>query len=326
MLIHDGLENFPRLDYALVTEGTFDGVHIGHQKILHRLREIAERVRHEQGVLAETVVVTFSPHPRLVLFPGEGKLRLLCTGEEKIRQLAQHGVDHLVVIRFDQAFAELSPEAYVEQVLIRGLHTKKLVIGYDHRFGQQRKGNFSYLKNNETRFGFEVEEIPRQDVDHVGVSSTKIRLALAAGDMATATQHLGHPYELGGVVVQGDQIGRTIGYPTANLAIGDPYKLIPADGIYAVRVHLQAHTYQGMLYIGNRTTIAEGLQKAIEVNIFDFSADIYQQTLRLELLALLRQEIKFDGLAAMQAQLAQDRLDALAVLQPGKFQPQTEEN
>jgi riboflavin kinase / FMN adenylyltransferase len=314
MIVHDGLQHFPQLPYPVVTEGTFDGVHVGHQKILWRMRELADRMGRETGQPAQTVVVTFDPHPRLVLAPDQANLRLLCTAEEKAQQLARHGVDHLVVVRFDRSFASLSPEAYVQQVLIDGLHAKKLVIGYDHRFGQGRQGDFAYLKANEQRFGFEVEEIPRHDVDQVGVSSTKVRQALAQGEMGTAAQYLGRPYQLGGQVVQGDQLGRTLGYPTANLALADPLKLVPADGIYAVRVHVRGRTHGGMLYIGHRSTVAAGLQKVLEVNIFDFSADIYAEAIQLELLHWLRGEVKFDSLAAMQAQLAQDKLAALQVL------------
>jgi riboflavin kinase/FMN adenylyltransferase len=314
MIVHDGLQHFPRLSYPLVTEGTFDGVHVGHQKILGRMREMANRHQSETGQPAQTVVVTFAPHPRLVLFPNQDKLRLLCTAEEKAEQLARHGVDHLVVVRFDLAFASLSPQDYVRLVLVDGLHTKKLVIGYDHRFGQGRQGDFAYLKAHEQQFGFEVVEIPRHDVEQVGVSSTKIREALAHGEMATAAQYLGRPYPLSGTVVQGDQLGRTLGYPTANLALADPLKLVPADGIYAVRVHVRARTYGGMLYIGNRSTIADGLQRVLEVNIFDFSADIYGETVGLELLQRLRGEVKFASLADMQAQLAQDKLASLQVL------------
>ncbi len=315
MLIHYGLENFPRLPYALVTEGTFDGVHVGHQKILQRLREMANRASQDLGLRAETVLVTFAPHPRLILSPHDTGLRLLCTAKEKAEQLARQGIDHLVVVTFDRAFAELSPQDYVEQVLVRGLHTQKLVIGYDHRFGWKRQGDFNYLKTNEKKFGFEVEEIPRQDVDHIGVSSTKIRQALGQGDMATAALYLGRPYSISGLVVEGDQIGRTIGYPTANVATGDPHKLIPADGIYAVQVHVQGRSHGGMLYIGNRTTLGEGLHKAVEVNIFDFSATIYGEKISVDLLKLLRHEITFDSLGAMTDQLALDRANALAVLQ-----------
>ncbi|MGB3587160.1 MAG: riboflavin biosynthesis protein RibF, partial [Tunicatimonas sp.] len=257
----------------VVTSGTFDGVHIGHQKILNRLQELAKEVD------GETVVLTFWPHPRLVLKGDESSLKLLNTFEEKARLLEQVGIDHLVQIPFTEEFSQLSPDEYVQRILVDQLGAKFLVIGYDHRFGRNRQGDFEYLLQNAPRFGFQVEEIPRQDIDDIGVSSTKIRQALETGDVATAHSYLGRYYDISGTVVDGDKIGRGLGFPTANISVEEKYKLIPADGIYAVHVFLEEKQFGGMLYIGNRPTLA-GKNKTIEVNIFDFDQDIYGQQLR----------------------------------------------
>src|SRR5687767_11936743 len=259
MKIYHGLDDFNKLDCAVVTSGTFDGVHVGHQKILTRLHEIADRSR------GETVVITYWPHPRLVLHPEDESLKLLNTFEEKADLLKHQGIQHLIRIPFTREFSHLTSEQFIQQILVKTIGTRKLVIGYDHHFGKNREGSFEQLKLNAPRYGFEVEEIPRQDIDHVGVSSTKIREALEEGDIETATHFLGKPYSLTGRVVAGDKLGRLMGYPTANIEIDTKYKLIPMDGIYAVTV-VHAHaTYGGMLYVGNRPTI-NGTKQNIEVN------------------------------------------------------------
>ncbi|MCU0449158.1 MAG: riboflavin biosynthesis protein RibF [Bernardetiaceae bacterium] len=313
MQIHYGLAQFPRLAHSVVTEGIFDGVHVGHQRILQRLVQLTAQVRAQTGAGAASVVLTFWPHPRLVLQPQAPPVRLLSTLPEKIEQMAAFGIDQLVVIPFDEAFARQTPAEYVVNVLQK-VHTRHLVIGYDHRFGHQRAGDFAYLQAHQAQFGLWVEEIPRQDVDQVGVSSTKIRNALAEGNMVVANQYLGRPYTLAGVVTPGDQIGRTLGYPTANLALDEPLKLVPADGIYAVRVRLAGQIHDGMLYIGNRSTLGQGLQKVIEVNIFDFERQIYGQTLQVEFWQRLRGEIQFAGLEMLKQQMAQDKAQAQIVL------------
>ena len=311
MQVHYGLENIQALSYSVVTSGTFDGVHIGHQKILGRLRELATK----EHALATSVVITYHPHPRLVLFPEQTDLHLLSTIDEKIALLERFAIDHLLIIPFNKEFAQTSSLDFIDKILIKGLNTKKLVIGYDHRFGKNREGSFEYLLANQHLFPFSIEEIPRQDIDHVGISSTKIRHALDEGKVEIANEYLGHQYTLTGKVIKGNQIGRTIDYPTANLQVEDAYKLIPADGIYAVRVSCQGIWYMGMLYIGTRTTLGEDLQRTIEVNIFDFDKEIYGEYLTLEFIALLRREIKFESIELMKKQLALDKEKALAVLQ-----------
>ncbi|WKN43614.1 bifunctional riboflavin kinase/FAD synthetase [Tunicatimonas pelagia] len=308
MKIHREGKINPPPHQPVVTSGTFDGVHIGHQKILSRLKELAKEVN------GETVVLTFWPHPRLILKGDENSLKLLNTFDEKAHLLEQLGIDHLVQIPFTEEFSQLSPDEYVQRILVDQLDTKFLVIGYDHHFGRNRQGNFDYLQQNATRFGFEVEEIPRQDIDDSGVSSTKIRQALETGNVATAHSYLGRHYQISGTVVDGDKIGRGLGFPTANISVEEQYKLIPADGIYAVYVFQEEKRYGGMLYIGNRPTLA-GKNKTIEVNIFDFDQDIYGKKLTISFLEHIRGDMTLDSLESLTIQLEKDRAAALAILQ-----------
>lgn len=307
MKIYHGIDDFTRLDYAVVTSGTFDGVHVGHQKILQRLSEIATK---NSG---ETVVITFWPHPRLVLHPEDDTLKLLNTFEEKAALLKEQGVQHLIRIPFTKEFSQLTSDQFIRNILVDTIGTKTLVIGYDHRFGKNREGSFEQLKLNAHLYGFEVEEIPRQDIDHIGVSSTKIRHALEVGDITTATHLIGRAYTLTGVVIKGDKIGRLMGYPTANIEIDTKYKLIPSDGIYAVSVSHENKTYQGMLYIGNRPTI-NGIKRNIEVNIFNFEAEIYGESLTVHFHTYIRGDMKFNDLEELKQQLHQDKIDALKAL------------
>lgn len=307
MKIYHGIDDFTPLQYAVVTSGTFDGVHIGHQKIFARLREIASRN------FGETVVITLWPHPRLVLHPEDETLKLLNTFEEKADLLKDQGIQHLIRIPFTKEFSQLTSVQFIQDILVKTIGTRKLVIGYDHHFGRNREGCFEELKANGPRYGFEVEEIPRQEIDHVAVSSTKIRHALEEGDIETADHFLGQPYRITGRVVKGDRIGHTLGYPTANIEIDSKYKLVPADGIYAVTVSHAHRVYGGMLYIGYRPTI-QGVKRNIEVNIFDFDADIYGDTLVVHFHKRVREDRTFDSLDAMKAQLAIDKENSLEAL------------
>ncbi|GAB3226445.1 bifunctional riboflavin kinase/FAD synthetase [Algoriphagus aestuariicola] len=307
MKIYEGLEGFTPVRNAVVTSGTFDGVHLGHQKILKRIREIARSI---QG---ETVLITFWPHPRLVLYPDEHKLRLLSTFEEKTKLLRQFGIDHLITIPFTQEFSRLTSQEFIRKVLIDSIHTRKLVIGYDHRFGKNREGSFEYLKSNSHTFGFELEEISRQDVEEIAVSSTKIRKALESGDVKTAESCLGRPYELNGLVIKGQQIGRSIGFPTANIHIPNDYKLIPKDGVYAVEASVDGTLYKAMLNIGNRPTV-DGTKKTVEANLFDFQGDLYDKQITVYFREFLREERKFDSLEALKDQLIQDQRSAKSLL------------
>jgi riboflavin kinase/FMN adenylyltransferase len=307
MKIYQGLTDFHPPKNPVVTSGTFDGLHLGHQKILNRLQELAK----SKG--GETVLLTYWPHPRLVLQPNSNSLRLLSTFSEKINLLREMGIDHLIILPFTEEFSQMSSEEFIGKILVDKIQTKTLVIGYDHRFGKNREGSFEYLQAHSNLFGFDVEEISRQDVDELGVSSTKIRNALTQGDIKTATKYLGRPYEISGLIVLGQQIGRSIGFPTANIKVEDQYKLLPRDGAYAVHVQVKGIRYKAMLNIGDRPTV-EGDKKTIEAHLIDFQGDLYGLELTIYFEAFLREEKKFDSLEALKNQLMLDREQAIFIL------------
>lgn len=307
MKIYHTLDDFTRLPYAVVTSGTFDGVHLGHQKILLRLKEVAERNR------GETVVITFWPHPRLVLKPDDQSLRLLNTFEEKAELLKAQGIQHLLRIPFTKEFSQISSIDFIRNILVDQIGTRKLVIGYDHRFGKNREGSFEELKANGPRYGFDVEEIPRQDIDHIGVSSSQIRKWLDEGNVVGAHTLLGKSYSITGRVVKGNRLGRVLGFPTANIDVDSHYKLIPSPGIYAAYVTHAGLQYKSMLYVGTRPTI-EGAGPSIEVNIFNFDRDIYGEELRVSFEKLLRLDSKFKDLEALKNQLHKDKEEAMKAL------------
>ncbi|MDQ3108635.1 MAG: bifunctional riboflavin kinase/FAD synthetase [Bacteroidota bacterium] len=306
MKVYNNISAFIPVKNAVVTTGTFDGVHLGHQQIIRRLIDAAAKTG------GETVLLTFFPHPRMVLFPDYKPL-LLSTPEEKAALLEKAGIDHLIVHPFNREFSMLSSEAFISEILVNSLHTKKLVIGYDHHFGKNREGSFDHLKEFGPIYGFDVEEIPAQEVEHTKVSSTRIRQALTNGDVETANSFLGYSYTISGTVVKGRMIGRSIDFPTANLYLHDPYKLIPADGVYAVYVKRGEDRLKGMLNIGMRPTV-DGKARTIEVNILDFDADLYGETLTLEFVKRLRDEIKFDGIESLKQQLFKDREQTREIL------------
>lgn len=307
MKVYRSLEEFEPLANAVVTQGTFDGVHIGHQKILDRVRNIAT----QKG--GESVLLTFFPHPRMVLQPDDNTLRLLSTTEEKIERLRKAGIDHLLVIPFTLEFSRQSSMQFVRDVLVNTIGVKTLVIGYDHRFGKNREGSMEDLHELGQVYGFEVEEIPPQDIDDVTVSSTKIRNALQESEVDVAAKFLGYHYPISGKVVAGNSLGKTIGFPTANIVVEETYKLIPNDGVYAVRVIVDGEIYGGMANMGKQPTF-DNRNHAFEVHIFDFNADIYGRIIRVEFVAHLRSEMKFSGVDALIAQLKQDENTARNVL------------
>jgi riboflavin kinase/FMN adenylyltransferase len=309
--VYTNIEDFKQVKNPVVTTGTFDGVHLGHQKIINRLREVAKDVN------GETVLLTFYPHPRMILFPEDNELKLLNTQAEKISLLEKYGIDHLIIYPFTKEFSRLSSVEFVRDVLVNRIGTHRLVIGYNHHFGRNREGSFEHLCEYGPLYGFEVEEIPAKDIDHIEVSSTKIRNALLKGDVKTAYSYLGHPYSLSGKVVAGKQLGRTIGYPTANIFNDDKYKLIPADGIYAVQVKHNDKLYGGMLSIGENPTVP-GKGRSIEVNIFDFEKEIYGDDATIFFIERLRSEQKFAGLEELKQQLALDKENSLRALQKTK--------
>ncbi len=308
MKIYHSLDDFARLNYGVVTSGTFDGVHLGHQKILQRLQEIA---RKHHG---ESVVITFWPHPRMILRPTDLSLKLLNTFEEKAELLRHQNIDHLIRIPFTKEFSQLTSQEFITKILVETIGTKKLVIGYDHRFGKNREGSFDQLKLNGPTYGFDVEEISQQDIDHVAVSSSKIRKALEVGDLETATHFLGRPYSLSGRIIKGDKLGRVLGFPTANIDPDTHDKLVPVEGIYAVKVLHEKDEYGGMLYIGTRPTV-DGTRRSIEVNIFGFDKEIYGESLTIFFYKLIRSDSKFSDLESLKQQLYLDKVEALKVLE-----------
>jgi riboflavin kinase/FMN adenylyltransferase len=305
--IYHGIEDFRPIRNAVVTSGTFDGVHRGHQQILKRLEQLAD------GINGETVLITFWPHPRLVLFPDQTDLLLLNTFEEKADILREYGVQHLLRIPFTREFSKMSSNDFIRQILVDTIGTRKLVIGYDHRFGKNREGSFEHLKEHSSEYGFEVEEIPRHEVDHIVVSSTKIRHALLDGDMKTATELLGRPYRISGRIVRGQELGRNIGFPTANIEIENPHKLIPAFGAYAVQITYEGSRLKGMMNIGIRPTVG-GNHVTLEVHIFGFDKQIYGDMIQVDLIGRIRPEKTFPDIQALQKQLKTDRLAALNIL------------
>ena len=307
MKIYHNINEFKAVKNAVVTIGTFDGVHLGHRKIIERLKELAD----ECG--GETVILTFFPHPRMILNPEDESLKLINTIHEKAALLEQLGIDHLIITPFSRDFSNQSPEAYIRDVLVDTIGTKKIVIGYDHRFGKDRAGNFDDLLKLSTTYGYDVVEIPEQDINDVAVSSTLIREALLNGAIELANNFLGYPFFITGKVGRGDQIGRTIGYPTANIMIEESYKLIPDDGIFSAKVIVRGVSHKGMAYIGSRPTI-NGITRNIEVNIFDFDTEIYGEEISMQFFNYVRGDVKFDGLEGLKIQLAKDRDDVLALL------------
>jgi len=316
MQIHYHTDQLPVFRRAVITIGTFDGVHTGHASILHQLRQEAARID------GETVIVTFFPHPRKVVKGGSGDIRLINTLEEKIALLAWQRIDHLVIVPFTEAFSQMTAEEYIEDFLIARFHPHTVIIGYDHRFGKGRQGDYHLLEKFSNTKHFHLEEIPVHLLDEVSVSSTRIREAILRADIDTANQLLGYPFFFSGTVVKGNRLGRTLGFPTANLQPDNEEKLLPADGIYAVEAVLLPQLslfddarLKGMMSIGLRPTI-DGKHRTIEVNLFDFDEDIYGKELRVFVIRYLRPELKFSGLDQLKTAIAKDKVDALAALIP----------
>lgn len=302
MTIHKDISSLLPFRNAVVTIGTFDGVHYGHRQIIRQLKEEAARIN------GETVLITFHPHPRKIVGDTSG-VKLLTTLEEKIALLEKEQIDHVVVVPFNEAFANQTAEEYVEEFLYKKFRPNTLIIGYDHRFGKKRKGNYHLLEAYGDKLGFVVKEIPEQVLQEAAISSTRIRKALLQADIATATSLLGYDYFFEGIVIEGDKLGRTLGYPTANLQLNNEEKLVPGDGIYAVSCELTDSSYKGMMYIGSRPVV-NGKRRVIEINLFDFNDDIYGQTLYVSVNRFIRGDMHFDSLDALKEQLALDKISA----------------
>ncbi len=306
MKVYQNIDALPEFKNAVITIGTFDGVHLGHKQIIKQLLKEAEEIA------GTAVLITFHPHPKKVVASVQKPIFILNTQEEKYDLLAEAGIDHIVVIPFTREFAEQPAENYIKDFLVEKFHPHTIIIGYDHRFGKDRAGDYQLLENEAVKFGYIVKEIPEHILQNITISSTKIREALLAGDVEKANELLGYPYFFSGLVIEGNKLGRTIGYPTANLQNMDEQKLIPANGVYAVEVKIEGFDtiYKGMMNIGIRPTV-DGTKRVTEVNIFDFDESIYGKNVQVSLKKRLRSEVKFNGLDALKEQLGKDKEDAI---------------
>ncbi len=308
MNIYNNLSELPQFRNAVVTIGSFDGLHKGHQMILKRLEQLAETYD------GESVVITFHPHPRHFLYPENNGLKLLTTIDEKAKLMERYGVKNMVVVPFNKAFSEQSPDEYIQDFLIEKFNPRCVVIGYDHRFGKDRAGNIEFLKKHARQNEFEIVKIEKQEVDDIAISSTKIRRALENGDIKTANYLQGHPYSLSGTVIHGKGFGKNLGYPTANLEINSKYKLIPKSGIYAVKAFLNEKDYDALLYIGTRPTLPQFKNETVEVHILDFDKNIYGNKLTVDFVSLIRVDERFENLDLLRAQMQKDEIAGRKIL------------
>lgn len=311
MKVYKDTGSLPAFPRAVITIGTFDGVHQGHRQIIRQLLKEAEMIG------GTPVLITFYPHPKQVVASDKKPIFLLNSPEEKYSLLHKAGIPNIVVVAFNSRFAEQPAISYIRDFLVDKFHPHTIIIGYDHRFGKGRTGDYRLLEQEAGNYGYVVKEIPEHILQDVTISSTKVREALLKGDISTANKFLGYGYFFSGKVVEGNKLGRTIGYPTANLHISDEQKLVPANGVYAVQVTIEgfAGVYKGMMNIGIRPTV-NGTRRVTEVNIFDFDETIYGKIVTVTLVTWLRNEVKFTGLDALKGQLAQDKLAAEGALKP----------
>ena len=306
MKVHYHLENLPEFRRAVITIGTFDGVHKGHQTIIDAVLNQAKKVD------GESILITFHPHPRKIIQP-ESSLQLINTLEEKISLLNKKGLSHLVIVPFTAEFSNQSPEDYIKDFLVKKFNPHSIIIGYDHHFGKDRKGNYLLLEEQKSLWGYELIEIPKHVLDEIAISSTKIRKALKNSDIESANKLLGYDFFFTGKVIHGDKLGRILGYPTANLVYTDEDKIRLGDGVYAVYVSIENETKKGMLSIGNRLTLADNSPK-VEINIFDFNSYIYDLEIIITIHSYLRAQAKFETLEDLKKQLEVDKNNAQAVL------------
>lgn len=306
MNVFPSISEFNSTKKTIVTIGTFDGVHIGHQKIIEKL------IQETKKADCESLILTFFPHPRMVL-NGSSSIKLLNTINEKSSLLEKMGLDNLVVHPFDKKFSNLSAEEFVKTILVDSFNLKKIIIGYDHRFGNNRAANIDDLISFGKKYDFEVEQISAQEIDSVSVSSTKIRDAITDGNMIVANEFLGYEYILSGKIITGKQLGRTIGFPTANIKIEENYKLIPKNGVYIVKSHLQEKTVFGIMNIGLNPTV-NGEDLSIEVHFLDFDADLYNKNITVSVIARIRDEQKFTSIDLLKAQIQEDKNYAISFI------------
>ena len=312
MKIYNCIKDFKPVNNAVVTIGTFDGVHLGHQAVFNQMKVEATKIG------GETVVVTFYPHPRIVLEQENSNLKFIKTQEKKIQHIEKAGIDHLIIVEFTKEFAKTTSEVFIKNLIIDIIHPKILIIGYDHQFGNNREGSFELLNRLGKQSGFDVKQVDAKNIGKTTISSTKIRDLLIQGDITVANKLLGHEYSITGKVVRGQSIGHNIGFPTANIEVSDEYKLIAAVGVYACRVHYMDETYKGMANIGFRPTIDKvnilNVWITIEVNIFDFNKVIYGKDITISFVKRMRDEHKFENIEALKTQLALDKINTLKIL------------
>lgn len=300
MKTHHSISSFNSQNKTIVTIGTFDGVHVGHQKILQKITQLAKEEN------CESVVLTFFPHPRMVL-QQDNSIKLLNTLSEKEELFQNIGIDHLIIHPFNEEFAQLSAEDFVKTILVDQLNIKKIVIGYDHRFGKNRSADLNDLITFGAKYNFEVEQISAEEINKNAVSSTKIRNSLLDGNIEMANSYLGYHYNFTGIIVKGKQLGRTIGFPTANISIKENYKLLPKNGVYIVRTKIEDKSYFGMMNIGTRPTV-DGTTQSVEAHILDFNKEIYNSFITVEVLKFIRDEQKFESLDHLKAQIEKDKV------------------
>ncbi len=306
MQVHRSVDKLPAFKNSVITIGTFDGVHEGHKKIIRALKKEAERIS------GESIIISFHPHPRKIVQPDQ-PLQLINSLDEKISLLSATGINHLVIVPFTPEFSNLTAGEYMEKFLVENFHPHSIIIGYDHHFGKGRQGNYKLLEDNAERLGFQLIEIPEYVLNEIAVSSTKIRKALLESNIDEANSLLGYDFFFSGLVVHGDKLGRTLGFPTANLMYHDADKIRPGHGVYAVNVYLEERKYKGMLSIGTRPTLSDPAEK-VEVNIFDFDEEIYGRTIRVEVKKFLRPQVKYQTLELMKEQLGKDKSRSLEIL------------
>lgn len=308
MKVYHDIKDFRKIPNAIVTIGTFDGVHLGHQAVF---KQMVDKARQIGG---ETVVITFFPHPRIVISPSDNRLRLITSQEDKIEHLRRSNIDNLIIINFTKEFSHTSSEDFIKDYVVRYIQPAILVIGYDHHFGSNRSGDFDTLSKLGMEFHFAVEKINEQDIEDITISSTKIRSALQQGDIKLANKLLGYSYSTSGIVTHGDSIGRTLGFPTANISIKPEYQLIEKTGVYATIAKVDGKDYPSMTYIGRRPTISNGLPTSTETYIMDFDGDLYGKEIRVTFVDRVRDEMTFDNLERLKSQIQEDKTNIIRIL------------
>ena len=308
MKVYHDIKDFRKIPNAIVTIGTFDGVHLGHQAVF---KQMVDKARQIGG---ETVVITFFPHPRIVISPNDNRLRLITSQEDKIEHLRRSNIDNLIIINFTKEFSHTSSEDFIKDYVVRYIQPAILVIGYDHHFGSNRSGDFDTLSKLGMEFHFAVEKINEQDIEDITISSTKIRSALQQGDIKLANKLLGYSYSTSGIVTHGDSIGRTLGFPTANISIKPEYQLIEKTGVYATIAKVDGKDYPSMTYIGRRPTISNGLPTSTETYIMDFDGDLYGKEIRVTFVDRVRDEMTFDKLERLKSQIQEDKANIIRIL------------